>query len=390
MAYAASDRYKASSLRSHRMDLRVEFSLDGGASFLELDRYGAGQYAPGFESVLTGGQITATRTGLVTRFGQVEFGNVPSKDGLAPAILGATSLLRISRGIRWGRSEVEWVPLATVRPVQGSWDNFSMSLQIEDDLSRLAGDPFLLPWTMPAAVDSYKLLRYAIWDGAVTGLPAGVTSALTPTFTRPFVSHVAASGGATMPVGVEWEDRDALVTAIGTLNGRSQIYLDRLGELRLRPYSQSGSAPDEMPTGQPVQVVHKKQWNLDGFANLGACRYDNAGTPAVATAAASGGGMEPADLGFRQTRVWDVTDSGGSAVTAGLYATDALEAGYGLKKEWEVEILPAVWLDPGDRVTLQCPIHGNTGDFLIDSITYPLTASGTMTLRTREWRGGLA
>jgi len=70
-----------------------------------------------------------------------------------------------------------------------------------------------------------------------------------------------------------------------------------------------------------------------------------------------------------------------SVSSAGLLAVDQLGAVLALAEQWSVSIVPDAALEPGDTVDVS--YRGLVTRQIIDSITYPLTTAGTMTLGMR-------
>jgi hypothetical protein len=71
-----------------------------------------------------------------------------------------------------------------------------------------------------------------------------------------------------------------------------------------------------------------------------------------------------------------------SSAAAQQLAVQQLAASSALTEQWSVSMVPDATLEPGDTVTLS--YRGQSADQVIDSITYPLTTGGLMTLGTRS------
>jgi hypothetical protein len=71
-----------------------------------------------------------------------------------------------------------------------------------------------------------------------------------------------------------------------------------------------------------------------------------------------------------------------TAAAAQQVAVQQLSAMSALTEQWTVQMVPDPTLEPGDTVTLS--YRGQSANQVIDSITYPLTTGGLMTLGTRS------
>jgi len=71
-----------------------------------------------------------------------------------------------------------------------------------------------------------------------------------------------------------------------------------------------------------------------------------------------------------------------TSAAAQQIAVQQLAASSALTEQWSVSMIPDATLEPGDTVTLS--YRGQSADQVIDSITYPLTTNGLMTLGTRS------
>jgi hypothetical protein len=71
-----------------------------------------------------------------------------------------------------------------------------------------------------------------------------------------------------------------------------------------------------------------------------------------------------------------------TSAAAQQLAVQQLATSTALAEQWSVRMVPDSTLEPGDTVTLS--YRGQSATQVIDSITYPLTASGLMSLETRS------
>lgn len=350
--------YKQAIHAPHSLAFRVDLYAGPGGAVIQRD-------IPVF-----GGSVSANLTHRVTRTGTFtlgqEFWPVLATDPLTPY----QTVANIKAGIQYGDGSEELFDVITGRvgEVTRNADG-SVTARIDD----LAADVLAYRFEQPQNSELITVLqqiRRLIQDAlpSATFGTDDVTDADTPRLT--------------------WdEDRGkALDDLAEALGGRWYALGNGDFVVRRFPYDVGTSVQDILDGPGGLLVSGAPSLTRDGAANsitVVVERFDG-GIP-FRVQARDNSPTSPTRFDGPFGRVSQVIKVQ-TPLTVGeatIYARAQLNASTALSSQWSVLMVPDFTLEPGDTVTLES--RGVRSVQLIDSITYPLGAGGTMSLRTRAF-----
>lgn len=350
--------YKQAIHAPHKLAFEVDLYAGPGGALLENE-------VPVF-----GGSVSANLTHRVTRGGTFTLGKdfwpTLATDPLTPY----QTVANIRAGIRYGDGSREMFDVITGRvgEVTRNADG-SVSARVDDLAADVLGFRFEQPENS-APITVLQQIRRLIQDAlpSATFGTDDVTDAQTPKLT--------------------WdEDRGkALDDLAEALGGRWYALGNGDFVVRAYPYDVGVSVQDIVDGPGGLLVSGTPSLTRDGAANsitLVVERFDGGAPFRVQARDSSPTSPTRFDGPFgRVSKVIKVQ----TPLTVGdatVYARAQLNASTALSSQWRVTMVPDFTLEPGDTVTLES--RGVRSVQLIDSITYPLGANGTMSLGTRAY-----
>lgn len=358
---ASSAQYKQAIHAPHSLAFKVDLYAGPGGALLESD-------IPVF-----GGNITANLTHRVTRTGTFTLGPaywpILPTDPLTPY----QTVANIKAGITYGDGSTEMFDVITGRvgDITRNADG-SVTARVDD----LAADVIAYRFEQPRQSE----IRITILSQIER-----LISEVLPSAT--FGPHVVSNPDAQTPQLVWDEDRGkALDDLAEALGARWYTLGDGTFVVREYPYDVGTSVQDILDGPQGLLISGTPSFTRDGAYNsvtVAVERFDG-GTPFRVTAR---------DTSPTSPTRWDGPFGNVTQVVkvqtpltvgeATVYARALLNASTALSSQWTVAMVPDFTLEPGDTVTLESRDVRSVQ--LIDAITYPLGANGTMNLRTRAF-----
>lgn len=316
------------------------------------------------------GSVTASLTSRVTRSVTLTFSDDDFPGDVDAILSPYVSVLRISTGIQYPNGLWEVFPVFTGRvaePVRQA--DGTVTVRGDDQASDVVAFRFEAPQNTAPDVTVLEETERLILEAV-------------PSAT--FGTHTVTD----LPVpDLTWdEDRgQALDDLAEVLQGRWYSLGDGSFVVRLYPYV--AGTPVSAITDGPGGLVETATRALtrDGVFNsvtVVAERFD--GTSPIRVTARNTDSTSPTMFGDRYGRVSKVikVQTPITSSAAQQLAVQQLAAASALSEQWSVNMVPDSTLEPGDTVTVS--YRGQSAVQVIDSITYPLTTNGLMTLQTRS------
>lgn len=316
------------------------------------------------------GSVTANLTSRVTRSASLTFSDADFPGDVSSILSPYQSVIRISTGVQYPNGLREVFPVFTGRVYtpQRQADG-TVTVRADDRAADVVAFRFEAPQNVGTSTTVLTEIRKLITQAVpeATYGTSDVTDQDSPALT--------------------WdEDRgQALDDLSEVLQGRWYSLGDGDFVVRLFPYA-LGSVVAEISDG-PAGLLSTATRTLtrDGVVNsvtVVAERID--GTTPIRVTARNNDPSSPTMFGDLYGRVSQIIkiQTPLTSADAQALAVQQLAAQSALAEQWSVQMVPDSTLEPGDTVRLS--YRGQSADQVIDSITYPLTTDGTMTLSTRS------
>lgn len=316
------------------------------------------------------GSVTANLTSRVTRSASLTFSDRDFPGDVSAILSPYASVIRISTGIQYPDGLWEVFPVFTGRvytPVRQA--DGTVTVRADDRAADVVAYRFESPQNVGTSVtvltEIQRLITQAVPEA--TFGTSDVTDQTSPALT--------------------WdEDRgQALDDLADVLQGRWYSLGNGDFVVRLFPYA-LGSVVSEIHDGADgLLSTANRTLTRDGVVNsvtVVAERMD--GTAPIRVTARNTDPSSPTMFGDLYGRVSQVikVQTPLTSTAAQALATQQLGAQSALSEQWSVQMVPDATLEPGDTVRLS--YRGQSADQVIDSITYPLTTDGLMSLNTRS------
>lgn len=316
------------------------------------------------------GSVSASLTSRVTRSATLTFSDVDFPGDVSAILSPYASVIRISTGIQYPNGLWEVFPVFTGRVYepQRTADG-KVTVRADDRAADVIGFRFESPQNVGTSTtvltEIRKLITQAVHEA--TYGTNDVTDQNSPALT--------------------WdEDRgQALDDLAEVLQGRWYSLGNGDFVVRLFPYA-LGTVVSSISDGDPgLLSTATRTLTRDGVVNsvtVVAERMD--GTAPIRVTARNTDPSSPTRFGNRYGRVSQVikVQTPLTSAAAQALAVQQLGAQSALSEQWSVQMVPDSTLEPGDTVRLT--YRGQSADQVIDSITYPLTTTGLMSLSTRS------
>ncbi len=316
------------------------------------------------------GSVSASLTSRVTRSASLTFSDTDFPGDVSAILSPYATVIRISTGVQYPDGLWEVFPVFTGRVYepQRTADG-KVTVRADDRAADVIGFRFESPQNVGTSTTVLTEIRSLITQ-AVPEATYGtddVTDQNSPALT--------------------WdEDRgQALDDLAEVLQGRWYSLGDGDFVVRLFPYA-LGTVVSDISDGDPgLLSTATRTLTRDGVVNsvtVVAERMD--GTAPIRVTARNTDPSSPTRFGDRYGRVSQVikVQTPLTSAAAQALAVQQLGAQSALSEQWSVQMVPDSTLEPGDTVRLT--YRGQSADQVIDSITYPLTTSGLMSLSTRS------
>lgn len=316
------------------------------------------------------GSVTASLTSRVTRSVTLTFSDEDFPDDVNAILSPYSSVLHISTGIQYPNGLWEVFPVFTGRVYEPQRQPDGTVTVRGDDL---AADVIAFRFEAPQNTVAEATVLEEIERFILQAIPAAT-----------FGTHNVTDQD--VPELTWDEDRGlALDDLAEVLQGRWYALGDGDFVVRLYPYT-AGTSVSTITDG-PGGLVETATRTLtrDGVANsvtVVAERFD--GTSPIRVTARNTDSSSPTMFGDRYGRVSKIikVQTPLTSAAAQQLAVEQLAAASALSEQWTVNMVPDATLEPGDTVTVS--YRGQSAVQVIDSITYPLTTNGLMTLQTRS------
>lgn len=336
-----------------------------------LDVYQGGvKVASISDLTFSAGSVTANLTSRVTRTASLTFSDADFPGDVAAILSPYASVIRISTGIQYPDGLWEVFPVFTGRVYtpQRQADG-TVTVQADDRAADVIAFRFEAPQNVGSSVtvltEIQRLILQAVPEA--TFGTSDVTDQASPALT--------------------WdEDRgQALDDLAEVLQGRWYSLGDGDFVVRRFPYALGSVVSDISDGPGGLLSTATRTLTRDGVVNsvtVVAERIDGT-TPIRVTARNLDAGSPTmfGDLYGRVSQVIKIQTPLTSAAAQQL-AVQQLAAQSALAEQWSAQMVPDATLEPGDTVRLS--YRGQSADQVIDSITYPLTTDGLMSLSTRS------
>lgn len=339
--------------------------------YTTLDVFQGGvQVASIGDLTFSAGSVTANLTSRVTRTASLTFSDADFPGDVNSILSPYESVIRIRTGIQYpdGLREVFPVFTGRVYTPQRTADGM-VTVQADDRAADVIAYRFEAPQNVGTSTtvltEIQRLILQAVPEA--TFGTSDVTDQNSPALT--------------------WdEDRgQALDDLAEVLQGRWYELGNGDFVVRLFPYA-LGTVVSTISDGEGgLLSTATRTLTRDGVVNsvtVVAERID--GTSPIRVTARNTDASSPTMFGDLYGRVSQViriqTPLTSSAAQA--LAVQQLAAQSALAEQWSAQMVPDATLEPGDTVRLS--YRGQSADQVIDSITYPLTTSGLMSLTTRS------
>jgi hypothetical protein len=316
------------------------------------------------------GNVTASLTSRVTRTASLTFSDVDFPGDVNAILSPYASVLQINTGIQYSNGLFEVFPVFRGRvaePQRGP--DGTVTVRADDRAADVIAFRFEAPEntvTGATVLEEIQRMILAAVPEATFGTN-NVTDQDVPALT--------------------WdEDRgQALDDLAAVVQGR--WYELGNGDFVVRRYPYSlGTVVATLSDG-PAGLVSEATRTLtrDGVVNsvtVVAERID--GTDPIRVTARNTDPLSPTRFGDRYGRVSLVLkiQTPLTSSAAQLLAVQQLSTSSALSEQWSVSMVPDATLEPGDTISVS--YRGQSAEQVIDSITYPLTTDGLMSLSTRS------
>lgn len=316
------------------------------------------------------GSVRASLTSRVTRTASLTFSEEDFPGDVNSILSPYASVIQISTGVQYPDGLWETFPVFTGRVAEPQREpDGTVTIRADD----YAADVVAYRFEAPQSTITGSTVLTEIERLIAQAIPAAT-----------FGTHTVTD--LDTPDLIWDEDRgQALDDLSEVLQGRWYALGDGTFVVRLYPYV-AGTVVAALTDG-PGGLVGSAGRTLtrDGVANsitVVAERID--GTDPIRVTARNTDTTSPTMFGDRYGRVSQVikVQTPLTSAAAQQLAVQQLAAMSALTEQWTVQMVPDSTLEPGDTITVS--YRGQTATQVIDSITYPLTASGLMTLGTRS------
>lgn len=354
----ATDTYRATLPYPHKRHTTMQV-YQNGVQVADID-----------DLTFSAGSVRASLTSRVTRSASLTFSDADFPGDVNAILSPYSSVIQINTGIQYGNGLPEVFPVFRGRVYEPQREaDGTVTVRADDRAADVIAFQFEAPEnTAPAATVVQEIQRLIL-----QAVPEA-------TFGTDDVTDI--------PVpALTWEqDRgQALDDLAAVVQGRWYELGNGDFVVRLYPYTLGTvvSAITDGPAG--LLSTATRTLTRDGVANsitVVSERID--GTNPIRVTARNTDPSSPTRFGDTYGRVSQVIkiQTPITSSAAQSLATQQLSAVSALSEQWSVSMIPDSTLEPGDTVTLS--YRGQSADQVIDSITYPLTTEGLMSLTTRS------
>ncbi len=355
---ASTDQYKATVGYPHKRATTMQIYQDG---VLVSDISGL---------TFSAGSVKAALTSRVTRSASLTFSDEDFPGDVNDLLSPYASVIQINTGVQYGNGLMDVFPVFRGRVAQPQREaNGTVTVRADDRAADVVDFRFEAPQTTTTGATVLQEIRRLITEA----LPSA-------TFGTDDVTD------QDVPVLTWDEDRgQALDDLAEVLQGRWYSLGDGSFVVRLYPYAVS----------TPVATLSDGEGGLISTATRTLTRDGVANSITVVSERIDG--TDPIRVTVRNTDSSSLTQFGNrfgrisqvikiqtplTSAAAQQLAKKQLTAMSALAEQWSVQMVPDSTLEPGDTVKLT--YRGQSSVQVIDSITYPLTTDGLMTLSTRS------
>jgi hypothetical protein len=338
-------------------------------TFLDVYQEGV-QIASLTDLTFSDGSVRASLTSRVTRTASLTFSDSDFPGDVNAILSPYASVIKIRTGVQYPNGLWEVFPIFTGRVFQPQRNADGTVTVRADDL---AADVVAFRFEAPENTQFTDTVLGQIRRFITEAVPDAAFG--TDTVTDLDVPDLT------------WEeDRgQALDDLAEVAQGRWYVLGD--GSFVVRQYPYTTTTPVAVITDGPGGLVETADRTLtrDGVVNsvtVVAERID--GTDPIRVTSRNNDTGSPTMFGDRYGRVSKIIkiQTPLTSAAAQQLAVQQLATSTALAEQWSVRMVPDSTLEPGDTATLS--YRGQSATQVIDSITYPLTASGLMSLETRS------
>lgn len=316
------------------------------------------------------GSVRASLTSRVTRSAELVFSDVDFPGDVNAILSPYASVLQVSTGVQYANGLWEVFPVFRGRVAEPQRDaDGTVTIRADDRAADVIAYRFESPQNTTPGATCLQEIRRLILEAVPEA-----------TFGTNDVTDL------TVPALTWDEDRgQALDDLAEVLQGRWYELGDGSFVVRAYPYS-LGTVVATLSDG-PLGLVSESTRTLtrDGVVNSVTVVVERIdGTDPIRVTARNLDPLSPTAFGDRYGRVSQVIkiQTPLTSAEAQQLAVQQLATSSALSEQWSVSMVPDSTLEPGDTVTVS--YRGQSSDQVIDSITYPLTTDGLMTLSTRS------
>lgn len=316
------------------------------------------------------GSVRASLTSRVTRSAELVFSDTDFPLVESAILSPYASVLQISTGIQYANGLWEVFPVFTGRVAEPQREaDGTVSVRADD----LAADVVAFRFEAPQSTIAGSTCLAEIERLILQAIPSA-------TFGTHDVTDLE------VPELTWEEDRgQALDDLAEVLQGRWYALGDGSFVVRKYPYVLGPVVSTITDGSLGLLSSATRTLTRDGVANsvtVVAERID--GTDPIRVTARNTDTSSPTMFGDRYGRVSQIikVQTPLTSAAAQQFAVQQLAAMSALTEQWSADMVPDSSLEPGDTVKLS--YRGQSATQVIDSITYPLTTGGTMTLDTRS------
>lgn len=354
----ATDTYRATLPYPHKRYTTLDV-FQGGVQIASIS-----------DLTFSAGSVTANLTSRVTRTASLTFSDADFPGDVTSILSPYASVIQISTGIQYPDGLRETFPVFTGRvytPQRTA--NGTVTVQADDRAADVVAFRFEAPQNVSASTTVLTEIEQLI----LQAVPEAT-----------FGTHDVTDQDS--PVLTWDEDRgQALDDLAEVLQGRWYQLGDGGFVVRRFPYALGSVVADISDGDAGMLSTATRTLTRDGVVNsvtVVAERID--GTTPIRVTARNLDTSSPTMFGDLYGRVSQVVkiQTPLTSAAAQQLAVQQLAAQSALSEQWSAQIVPDATLEPGDTVRLS--YRGQSAEQVIDSITYPLTTSGLMSLTTRS------